>query len=145
MSGVNQLTIVGNLGRDADLRKTQSGTTVATMNVAVSRRVKSAGKWADQTDWFRVALFGPRAEALGKYLTKGSMVQATGSVEAKVWVPDGGEPRAQLELVAVTFELLGGGKREQSEREVTHRRPVQGKKDGPGEFADDEQFDDIPF
>ena len=146
MIGVNQLTIVGNLGRDADLRTTQNGTSVASMNVAVNRRVKKGGQYQDHTDWFRVALFGKRAEALAPSLTKGTMIQATGSVECKVWTPDNGEPRAQMEVIAITFELLGGGNREQRhDRDVTYLRPAQNKQDGPGEFADDKQFDDIPF
>ena len=144
MSGVNQLTIVGNLGRDADLRTTQNGTSVCSMNVAVNRRVKKGGTYQDHTDWFRVALFGKRAEAIAPHLTKGTMVQATGAVECKVWTPDNGEPRAQMEVIAITFELLGGGgKREgNEERDVRDHRP---KQDNADEFGDDKQFDDIPF
>lgn len=78
--GLNRCTFVGNLGRDAESRQTQNGTTVLKFSIGCSERYKKGDEWVDKTEWVNCTLFGRRAEALAAYLVKGTKVL----VEAKV-------------------------------------------------------------
>lgn len=111
MGGHNKITIVGNLGRDAEFGATKGGTNVLRLNVAVSTRQKRGGEWGEVTDWFSVSVFGTRAEALNRLgLSKGTKVLVTGRVSARAYMGKDGEPKASLDVMADDLELLGGGR-----------------------------------
>lgn len=137
MSGLNQVTIVGNLGSDAEMRDTSAGP-VLKMRVAVSERVKRGEQWTEETTWFGVAVFGKRAEALGRLgLSKGTKVLVQGPVSARAYVKDG-EPRAALDVIARELVLLGGGQRSSG-------GGYGGKPASQPAGGDDFGDDDIPF
>jgi len=139
MSGLNQCSIIGNLGSDAELRDTAAGP-VLKLRVAVSERVKRGDSWDEQTTWFGVAIFGKRAEALSRLgLSKGTKVYVSGPVQARAYQKDG-EARASLDLIARELVLLGGGGQRSSGGGGYGGKPASSPAGGD-DFGDD----DIPF
>ena len=114
-------TIVGNLGRDPEMRYTQDGVPVTNFSVATNERwTDRDGQPQERTTWFRVTAWRKMAEACNQYLSKGKQVFVEGRVSASAWVPkDGGDPRATLELTARTVKFLG------------RREPAAGEVEGP--------------
>ena len=107
--GWMQTIIVGNLGRDPELKYLQSGQSVCNMNVAVSETWKdrNSGERREKTTWFRVAAWGPLGEICNQYLKKGSQVMFTGSIEARGYINNAGEAAASLEMTARDLQMLG--------------------------------------
>ena len=133
---INSATISGNLGRDAELRRTRSGTAILSFSVAVNERRKDAnGEWGDYTNWVGVTMFGKRAEAIANYLVKGCKVSVQGKLHYSEWERDG-QKRSKLEVVADEVEFMsrqdGGRGAQQVHAEVI---------DAPAGVYDD----DIPF
>lgn len=106
----HQTIIVGNLGRDPELRYLQSGQAVCNLNVAVSERWRDrqSGEQREKTTWYRVAVWGPQAESCNTYLAKGRRVLVTGTVSARGYINNNGEAAASLELRAREVRFLGG-------------------------------------
>jgi len=109
-----QCIIVGNLGRDPEMRFTPDGTPVTEFSVAVNKRWTSAdGSQGEKTWWFRVTCWRKLAETTNQYLRKGRQVMVIGEIDASAYMPrDGGEPRASLELTARDVRFLAGGERD---------------------------------
>ncbi len=101
--------IVGNVGRDPELRYTPSGVAVCDFSVAVNRRWtdRETNEQKEKTTWFRVTCWRTLAETVSHYVTKGRQVLVTGEVDASAWVDNEGSPRAQLELTARDVRFLG--------------------------------------
>lgn len=119
--------IVGNLGRDPEEKKTKTGLTIANLNVAVSRRYKEE----DETEWYRVTVFGKTAENCIKYLAKGSQVLIQGRMKTDSWADKAtGETKYSTKLIADQVKFLS--------------KKVQREEQAPptGQGQDD---DDIPF
>lgn len=114
MAGVNKVIIVGNLGRDPEVRFTQGGAAVCNLSVAVGERVKKGEAWEDHTEWFRVVVFGKTAENAGQYLQKGRQVYIEGKLRQREYEKDGQKQRS-TEVVADVLQWLGGGKGEGGE------------------------------
>lgn len=105
-----QLTIVGYLGRDPEMRFTQTGTPVTSLDVAVTRTWNNdQGVKQEETTWFRVSAWNKQAETCAQYLKKGSQVLVTGTVKAHSYTGRDGQPGASLEVKADTVRFLGGG------------------------------------
>lgn len=106
----HQTIIVGNLGRDPELRYLQSGTAVCNLNVAVSEswRDRQTGERREKTTWYRVAVWGAQAETCNTYLEKGRKVLVTGEVSARAYINNSGEAAASLELRARDVRFLSG-------------------------------------
>lgn len=101
--------IVGNLGRDPELRYTQSGDAVCGFSVAVSRKwTDKRGEPQEETTWFNVSVFGAQAEPCSKYLAKGRQVLIDGDVKARAYANKDGSPGASLDLKAHSVQFLGG-------------------------------------
>ena len=85
MSGVNKVILIGNLGRDPELRYTQSGTPVASLNIATTRkwRNKQSNEMVEETEWHRVSVFGQSAEHCNNYLAKGRQVYVEGRLRTR--------------------------------------------------------------
>ena len=98
---MNRITIIGNLTRDPETRTTQSGKTVCTFTVAVSRR---SGQ--QEADYFRVSAWNQLGESCQKYLNKGRKVAVVGSVSVSTYTTQNGENRASIEVFAQDVELL---------------------------------------
>ncbi|MEO8006481.1 MAG: single-stranded DNA-binding protein [Betaproteobacteria bacterium] len=153
MASVNKVILVGNLGRDPEVRYMPSGDAVANITIATTETWKDkAGEKQEQTEWHRVAMFGKTAEIAGEYLKKGSQVYIEGRLQTRKWTDKEGQERYTTEIRADRMQMLGsrsGG----SERmpppddEAPARSSAAPKKAAPaakgGNFDDLE--DDIPF
>jgi len=109
-NGINKVILVGNLGRDPEIRQTQSGSGVTTLNVAVSERRKEGDSWVDHTEWVKVVCFGKTAENVGKYLKKGRQIYAEGRLQTRKYTDKEGKERYWTEVVAHQIVFLGGGR-----------------------------------
>lgn len=103
----NHVTLVGNLTRDIDLRRTSAGTAVTDIGLAINDRVKRDGEWTDQTTFVDVTLWGRTAEVADEYLGKGSSVLIDGRLMMDQWEQDG-HKRTKLKVVAHRLQMLGG-------------------------------------
>jgi len=108
----NKITVVGNLGRDPELRYTPQGNAVCNFSVATNEKRKDkAGDLQDVTTWFRITLWGKQAENASKYLTKGSPIYVEGRLRVEEWTDRDGGQRYTLEVQATDMQFIGGGSR----------------------------------
>lgn len=129
---MQNITIAGRLGRDAEVRSTQNGDSVCSFSVAVDYR---AGK-EKATNWYRVSLWGKRGEGLAQYLTKGTTVAVSGEFSTSEY-----EGKTQLNVRASEITLLGGN-RDEGQREAPRST---GNGGGYASRPSDDLGDDIPF
>jgi len=109
MGSVNKVLLVGNLGRDAELRYTPGGVSVATINMATTEVWNDkAGKKQEKTEWHRVVLWGKQAEGLSEYLVKGKQVYVEGRLQTRSWDDKDGQKRYTTEIRCDRIVLLGG-------------------------------------
>ena len=104
---MNRAMIFGRLGRDPEVRFTQSGVSICNLAVATDDREKKNGEWVKVTDWHQVVCFGNDAEFAGKYLSKGSSVAIEGKMKRRKYVDKNGAERESFELVADRVEATG--------------------------------------
>ena len=110
MGSVNKVILVGNLGRDAELRYTPGGAAVATLNMATTEVWNDkSGQRQEKTEWHRVVFWGKVAESLTEYLTKGKQVYVEGRLETRQWNDKDGNKRYTTEIKGDKIVLLGGG------------------------------------
>lgn len=113
MAGLNKMQLIGYLGRDPEVRTTQGGTTVATLNVAATRKWRDReGNLVEETEWVRVVVWGKMGESAGQYLRKGSMVYIEGRLQTRPWEDKDGVKRWNTDVVAEALQFLdrkGGG------------------------------------
>lgn len=108
---VNKVILIGNLGKDPELKQTSNGTSVATMTVATNERFKDkSGEWQDKTEWHNVVLWQRLAEIASEYLKKGRSVYVEGRIQTRSWEDKQGQKRYTTEIVASDLVLLGGGR-----------------------------------
>lgn len=144
----NKIIIIGNLGRDPELRYTPQGDAVCNFSVAVNdKRRDKAGELQDLTTWFRITLWRRQAENASKYLTKGSPVYVEGRLRVEEWTDRDGKSRYTLEVQATDMQFIGGGGRGD---ELTSGGAQDEQFSNRGDFseaADTTQptDDDIPF
>jgi single-strand DNA-binding protein len=153
--GLNKVMIIGNLGRDPEMKYTQTGTPVTQFSVAVSRTRKSPdGQQIDETEWFRVVAWERLAETCNEYLRKGSKVYIEGRLQTRKWTGQDGQERTTVEVVANEMLLLdsrqqggyegdSGGFR--SERPAAGPRPAVTGGSAYEDTDTDMDVDDIPF
>lgn len=149
MSGsVNKVTILGNLGRDPDLRYTQSGSPVANLSVATTRkwRNKQTNEMQEETEWHRVSVFGQQAEHCNNYLAKGRQVYVEGRLHTRSYEDKDGAKRYSTEIVAEKVVFLGG-KGDGGGRGSQRERDGGPEPYDPGDYAptNSRDDDDIPF
>ena len=109
MGTVNKVIIVGNLGRDAEVRYTPGGAAVANLNLATTDIWNDkAGQRQERTEWHRVVVWGKQAETLAEYLTKGKQIYVEGSLQTRQWDDRDGNKRYTTEVRADRIVLLGG-------------------------------------
>ena len=110
MGSVNKVILVGNLGRDAELRYTPGGAAVATLNLATTEVWNDKNQQRqEKTEWHRVVLWGKQAESLQEYLTKGKQIYVEGRLQTRQWDDKDGNKRYTTEIKADRITLLGGG------------------------------------
>jgi len=131
---VNKVILIGNLGRDAELRYTQGGAAVATVNMATTEKWKDReGAQQEKTEWHRVIVWGKTAEALSEYLVKGKSIYVEGKLQTRKWEDKDGNDKYTTEVRADRVVLLGGGGAGGGRRtERTETEPAyEGAEDGP--------------
>lgn len=148
MGSVNKVILVGNLGRDAELRYTPGGAAVATVNMATTDVYKDReGQKKEDTQWHRVILWGRTAESLHEYLTKGKQIYVEGRLQTRKWTDKDGVEKYTTEIRGDRVVLLGGGggggQRAARPADTGGGGYDPGPHDsgGPGDLSDD----DIPF
>lgn len=108
MAGVNKVILVGNLGKDPEIRHLENGTAVANFTIATSESYKDkAGARVDQTEWHNIVVWRKLAEIAESYLKKGSQVYLEGKLRTRSWEDQQGNKRYTTEVVADTFTMLG--------------------------------------
>jgi single-strand DNA-binding protein len=104
----NKITVIGNLGRDPELRYTPQGDAVCDFSIAVNDRKRDkAGEWQDVTTWFKITLWGKQAENASKYLTKGQQVYVEGRLSMEEWTDREGNTRHTLAVRGNEIQFLG--------------------------------------
>lgn len=148
-----KIQIIGNLGRDPELRYTPNGRPVATFSVAVNQATKNqqSGEWIEATDWFRVSVWGDRAERAAENLRKGSRVFVDGRFRTREYETNDGRKGMSLDVSA--DNVMGLDKREQeggftgapggSTGAAPSGAPAGGPPSGGG--YDDTEIDELPF
>jgi single-strand DNA-binding protein len=145
---LSKIQIIGNLGRDPELRYTPNGRPVASFTVAVNQSTKNqqTGEWIEATDWFRVSVWGDRGERAAESLRKGARVFVDGRFKAREYEANDGQKRMSLDITADT--VLGLDKREANADGTFSGAPAAaGAPAGggrPGGF-DDTEIDELPF
>jgi len=111
--GINKVILVGNLGKDPELRYTTNQTAVASFSLATSERRKDAsGNWADHTEWHNIITFGKTAENCAQYLKKGRQAYIEGKIQTRKWQDKEGRDRWTTEIIGNTVQFLGSGRGE---------------------------------
>jgi len=142
VGSVNKVILVGNLGRDAEVRFTPSGAAVANFSIATTEVWNDkSGQKQEKTEWHKVVLWGKAAEALKDYLVKGKQIYVEGRLETRKWEKDGVE-RYTTEVKADKITLLGGVGGGGGSRSMDRSMGQSGGDDTPMEPITD---DDIPF
>jgi single-strand DNA-binding protein len=162
---LNKAMIIGNLGRDPELRYTPNGQAVTQFTVAVNRNYRGAdGEWQEDTEWFRVVAWGPVGERAAEHLRKGNKVYVEGRIQTRQWEDQSGQKRYTTELVADRVANLERRPREDGDPGFTPRAsgrpesaapaasagvaPSGEASDQPAQRADDldqTDLDDLPF
>jgi single-strand DNA-binding protein len=148
--GVNKVILIGNLGRDPEIRYTPNGGAVANVTIATSEnwKDKNTGEPQERTEWHRVVFFGRLAEIVGEYLKKGSKIFVEGRLQTRKWQDQQGQDRYTTEIVANEMQMLdsrGGGSANfnqdySSAGAQNNAQPAPAMAQGGGDFDDD-----IPF
>jgi single-strand DNA-binding protein len=141
---LNKVLLIGNLGRDPEMRSLPSGQPVANFSLATTRKWKDRdGNRQEQTEWHNIVVFGKQAEIAGQYLTKGKQIYVEGRIQTRNWEKDGVK-HYRTEVICDNFQMLSGGGRGQGggapDASQGAGAPEGGDFGGGG--AED---DDIPF
>lgn len=146
-SGVNKVILVGNLGKDPEVRYVQSGNAVCTLRLAVTERRKDGDGWKDHTEWMDVVTFGKTAENAGQYLQKGRQIYVEGRLQTRQYKDKEGNERYRTEVVANQVLFLGGGGGERGaggpRPQSSRPQPARGGGGGGG-GGDDHGGDEAP-
>ncbi|QBQ53684.1 single-stranded DNA-binding protein [Nitrosococcus wardiae] len=153
--GVNKVILIGNLGRDPEVRYTASGGAIANITLATSEtwKDKTTGEQQERTEWHRVVFFGRLGEIAGEYLKKGSKIYVEGRLQTRKWQGQDGQDRYTTEIVANEMQMLD---RATGGSAPYNNDMSQGSAPGPSSppsrtspppppSSDDDFEDDIPF
>lgn len=150
MASVNRVILIGNLGRDPEMRYAPSGDAITNFSIATTDTWKDkSGAKQERTEWHRISMFGKLAEIAGEYLKKGSTCYIEGRLQTRKWQDKEGNERQTTEVVADRMQMLGGkGSNDDSTKSSSPQpsqsaqKPDEHKPEGSG-FDDFE--DDVPF
>jgi single-strand DNA-binding protein len=143
---VNKVILIGNLGRDPEVRSTPSGQPVASFTLATNRRWRDKnGQRQEQTEWHNIVVWGKQAEIAGQYLTKGKQIYLEGRLQTRSWDDrQTGEKKYKTEIVCENFQMLGQRGGGDFEAPGAAAAPAAGPTYDEGGFGEPED-DDIPF
>jgi single-strand DNA-binding protein len=159
MASVNKVILIGNLGRDPEVRYAPSGSAICNVTLATSRqwKDKTSGERQEETEWHRVVFYDRLAEIAGEYLKKGRPVYVEGRLKTRTWTDKDGVEKYTTEIVADQMQLLGGregggGGDDMGERSAPAPRSAPPARSAPApkpapksSTGFDDMEDDIPF
>ena len=146
--GVNKVILLGNVGREPELRYTQNGTAVANFTLATTERRKIGGEWQDQTEWHNIVAWSRLAETCSNYLGKGSQVYIEGRIQTRKWEDRDGNTRYNTEVVANQMVLLGRPKSQRTDHEApgdSSGFAQRESEEGASNYDTFEPNEDVPF
>jgi len=146
MASVNKVILVGNLGRDPEVKYMPSGDAVANIAIATSSKYKNkSGEMVEETEWHRVSFFGRQAEIVGEYLKKGRSVYIEGRLKTRKYTDKDGVEKYATEIMGSEMQMLGS--RDDGGGAPAPRAPAAAPKPAPakGGSGFDDFDDDIPF
>ena len=149
--GVNKVILVGNLGKDPEVRYSPNGNAVANITLATSEQWKdrNSGEQQEKTEWHRIVFFNRLAEIVGEYLKKGSQVYIEGKLQTRKWQGQDGQDRYTTEVVANEMQMLGGRQGGGGGDQWSSSKPASGGQQSspaPAGGGDTGDFDDdVPF
>ncbi|HBA87676.1 MAG TPA: single-stranded DNA-binding protein [Geobacter sp.] len=154
MASLNKVMLIGNLGKDPEVRYTAGGTAVASFSLATSDRIKNkSGEWEEKTEWHNITLWARLAEIAGEYLVKGKTVYIEGRLQTRKWQDKEGKDRYTTEIVGEKMQMLsgkgeGGGGQRQGQGGGGGGKPSQQDYNNQGGGYEEPVFnpdDEIPF
>ena len=142
-----KLMFIGNLGRDPEMRYTPSGRPVTQFTVAVNQSTKNqqTGEWTEETDWFRVSVWGDRAERAAEQLRKGNRVFVEGRFKSREYETQDGQKRVSLDVTADQVINLEKRPREGEDGGLAEPGGAPRPAAAPGRGLDESEMDDLPF
>jgi len=149
--GVNKVILVGNLGRDPEVRYSAGGQAVANVTIATSEswKDKTTGEKQERTEWHRIVFFGRLAEIAGEYLKKGAQIYVEGRLQTRKWQDKEGHDRFTTEVVANEMQMLGSRSGAGVPSDTGHEPPAEAATAGAAPRAKTtagaDFDDDIPF
>lgn|SRR5690606_20488128 len=152
MASLNRATLIGNLGKDPEVRYTAEGAAVCSVSIATTNqwKDKATGERREETEWHRVVFYGRLAEIAGEYLRKGRTVFVEGRLKTRKWQDaDTSTDRYTTEIIGDQMQMLGG--RETAQTDTTQSAPAarpkgrNGKAKAPAATPDEVDTSDIPF
>jgi len=147
MAGLNKVILIGNLGRDPELRYTASGQAVANFTLATTESIsKRDGGREDRTEWHRIVAWGKLAEICGEYLSKGRQIYVEGRLQTREWEDRDGNKRWTTEIVARNMQMLGRrSETGQTGETALAGEPAEPSADLPSTGEGSNGGEDIPF
>lgn len=148
MAGLNKVILIGNVGRDPEMRYTPSGSPVTNFSMAVNRVSRSPdGEQKEETDWFNISCWDRLAETANQYLSKGRQVYIEGRIRGRLYDSQSGEKRLSLDVTASNLVLLGQ-RGEQGEAEAGSGSSFGGARASTpysSDSSDNSDLDNMPF
>ena len=144
MASLNKVMLIGNLGKDPEVRFTASGQAVASFSLATSEKFKGkSGEWEERTEWHNITLWGKLAEIAGEYLSKGKTIYVEGRLQTRKWQDKSGNDRYTTDIVGDKMQMLSA----KGERSGGGDNSSSAPKTGGGSSYEEPPFqdDDIPF
>lgn len=149
MASVNKVLLIGNLGKDPEVRYTQGGAAVANFSVATNEKWTKDGQAQEKTEWHRIVVWGKTAENCGQYLKKGRSVYIEGRLQTRKWQDKEGRDQYTTEIVAQFVQFLGskgdGGGSSRGGGDDFGPPPADGGAPPAGGGGGDPGNDDVPF
>ncbi len=143
---INKVMLIGNLGKDPEIKHFENGGAVAKFSVATNENyMDKAGEWQQKTEWHDVVVWNKNAERAEKQLTKGQMVYIEGKLTHRKWQDDQGNNRYNTEVVANTFRLLERRERNELSQGGMNNFPQQENAPAAPSTANNAMDDDLPF
>ena len=145
--GVNKVILVGNLGKDPEVRYMPNGNAVANITLATTEswKDKQTGEQQEKTEWHRIVMFRRLGEIAGEYLKKGSQVYIEGKLQTRKWQDNSGNDRYTTEIVASEMQMLGGRGGGGSAGFSSDSAPAKSAPAQPAPAPAGDFDDDIPF
>lgn len=145
MKDLNNVTLLGRLTKDAELRYTNGGTAIAAFSIAVNRTRKNGEQYEDEANFFDSILIGRLAEGVHPYLKKGQQVAVSGELHQNRWQTREGENRSRVEIVANHLQLVGGRPGESRQPPAGGNGRGGAPRSQPQQGNADSFEDDVPF